>query len=145
MKQHARAVPLLTAFALSVLAHAIALSGGWLRLPQTPADPPPLIVRLEPLTPPARALVRRAPTAKPADTPRAPPLVAAPAIAISDADLMAEAYALGAATGVCACPEGGACLAAEWLEIGDSATWATRPANSGRFPERHLAARPSTR
>jgi threonine synthase len=34
------------------------------------------------------------------------------AIAIEDAELMAEAYHLGAATGVCACPEGGACLAA---------------------------------
>jgi threonine synthase len=34
------------------------------------------------------------------------------AIAIEDADLMEEAYHLGAATGVCACPEGGACLAA---------------------------------
>lgn len=34
------------------------------------------------------------------------------AVPIEDADLMAEAYHLGAATGVCACPEGGACLAA---------------------------------
>ena len=34
------------------------------------------------------------------------------AIAIEDADMMEEAYHLGAATGVCACPEGGACLAA---------------------------------
>ncbi len=34
------------------------------------------------------------------------------AIAIEDAELMDEAYHLGAATGICACPEGGACLAA---------------------------------
>ncbi len=34
------------------------------------------------------------------------------AISIEDAELMAESYRLGAATGVCACPEGGACLAA---------------------------------
>ncbi len=34
------------------------------------------------------------------------------AIAIEDADLMEESYHLGAATGICACPEGGACLAA---------------------------------
>lgn len=34
------------------------------------------------------------------------------AVPIEDAELMAEAYHLGAATGVCACPEGGACLAA---------------------------------
>jgi threonine synthase len=34
------------------------------------------------------------------------------AVTVSDSELMAESYALGAATGVCACPEGGACLAA---------------------------------
>lgn len=34
------------------------------------------------------------------------------AIAIEDAELMADAYVLGAATGICACPEGGACLSA---------------------------------
>ncbi len=34
------------------------------------------------------------------------------ALTVSDAELMADAYALSAATGVCAAPEGGACLAA---------------------------------
>jgi threonine synthase len=34
------------------------------------------------------------------------------AIAVSDEDLLKDARALGAATGVCACPEGGACLSA---------------------------------
>ena len=34
------------------------------------------------------------------------------AIAVEDRELMADTYALGAATGVCACPEGGACLSA---------------------------------
>ena len=34
------------------------------------------------------------------------------AVAVSDRDLMADAYALSAATGICAAPEGGACLAA---------------------------------
>ena len=34
------------------------------------------------------------------------------AIAVSDAKLMADAYVLSAATGVCAAPEGGACLSA---------------------------------
>ena len=34
------------------------------------------------------------------------------AVTVSDPDLMADAYALSAATGVCAAPEGGACLAA---------------------------------
>ena len=34
------------------------------------------------------------------------------AIAVSDSDMISDARALGAATGVCACPEGGACLAA---------------------------------
>jgi threonine synthase len=34
------------------------------------------------------------------------------AVTVSDAQMMADAYALGAATGICACPEGGACLSA---------------------------------
>jgi len=34
------------------------------------------------------------------------------AVTVSDADLMADAYALSAGVGVCAAPEGGACLAA---------------------------------
>ena len=34
------------------------------------------------------------------------------AVAVEDSALLAEARALGAATGVCACPEGGACLSA---------------------------------
>lgn len=49
------------------------------------------------------------------------------AIAVEDADMIADARALGAATGVCACPEGGACLAAlrrlaatGWVRPGDS-------------------------
>jgi threonine synthase len=34
------------------------------------------------------------------------------AVAVDDGAMLADARALGAATGVCACPEGGACLAA---------------------------------
>lgn len=34
------------------------------------------------------------------------------AVAVSDEELMADAHTLSAMTGVCACPEGGACLAA---------------------------------
>jgi threonine synthase len=34
------------------------------------------------------------------------------ALAVEDSELMEGAYDLGAATGICACPEGGACLAA---------------------------------
>ena len=34
------------------------------------------------------------------------------ALTVTDVDLMADAYALSAATGICAAPEGGACLAA---------------------------------
>jgi len=34
------------------------------------------------------------------------------AVTVSDRDLMADAYALSATTGICAAPEGGACLAA---------------------------------
>ena len=84
MKQRSRAAPLLAALALSVLVHAVTLSGGWLRLTQTPADQPPLLVRLEPVITPAPMLVPRAPVAKPAPTPRAPSIAAAPAIVVSD-------------------------------------------------------------
>jgi threonine synthase len=34
------------------------------------------------------------------------------AVTVTDAELMADAYALSAATGICVCPEGGACLSA---------------------------------
>jgi threonine synthase len=34
------------------------------------------------------------------------------AVTVTDAQMMADAYVLGAATGICACPEGGACLSA---------------------------------
>src|SRR5207248_4754356 len=34
------------------------------------------------------------------------------AIAVTDEELIADSYRLGAATGICACPEGGACLSA---------------------------------
>ncbi len=43
------------------------------------------------------------------------------AIAVDDADLLADARVLGAATGVCACPEGGACLSALRLMLADGA------------------------
>ena len=82
-RTRARATPLLVALMLSVLAHAITLSGGWLRLPQTPADP--LLVRLEPapLTPPAQQPpVTLAPRVMPA---RMAPVAAAPATLVSDA------------------------------------------------------------
>lgn len=84
-RTRARATPLLAALVLSVLAHAITLSGDWRRLPQTAADPLPLRAQLEPgpLTPPAhRAPVKQAPRALPA---RVAPVAAAPAILVADA------------------------------------------------------------
>ena len=84
-RTQARATPLLATLVLSVLAHAITLSGGWLRLPQTPAEPLPLLARLEPapLTPPAQqAPLTQAPRVIPA---RVAPVAAAPALLVSDA------------------------------------------------------------
>jgi hypothetical protein len=54
-------LPLLTALAVSVLAHALMLTGGWLTLPFNAPEPPPLQARLErlpeipPLPPPAKS------------------------------------------------------------------------------------------
>ncbi|HTD90036.1 MAG TPA: DUF3108 domain-containing protein [Burkholderiales bacterium] len=77
--------PLLMAVVLSVLAHAIALSGGWLQLRQTmagsPPDAPPLVARLEPLTLPAAALV---PPVKRTKQPRPATLAAASVTVKSD-------------------------------------------------------------
>ena len=77
----------LAALALSVLAHAVTLSGDWLRLPQTQAHPPPLMVRLEPLAPAAIPLPPPPPVrvTRPALKPRAAPVAAAPATTRSDA------------------------------------------------------------
>jgi len=55
---------LLVALVLSALAHALTLSGGWLQLPSSPPDAPPLEARLQRL---------------PEITPSLPPPVAAPA------------------------------------------------------------------
>ncbi len=78
--KRARTAPLWGALLISVLAHAITLSGRWIALPQTQADPPPLLVRLAPVPPPAS-------TVKPVTKPRATParVAAAPAIIRSDA------------------------------------------------------------
>lgn len=78
-----RAAPLWAALLLSVLAHAVTLSGSWLHLPRTQPDPKPLLARLEPappVTPPA-------PAAKPAarrDTKRVAAVAAAPPTLKSD-------------------------------------------------------------
>lgn len=55
--RHTRTAPLLAALALSVVAHAITLSGGWLQLPQSPADRAPLMARLQPAAPAAPAVI----------------------------------------------------------------------------------------
>lgn len=83
-RTRARATPLLAALLLSVLAHAITLSGDWLRLPQAATDPPRLLARLEPapLTPAAQQPpVTRAPRVMPA---RVAPVAAAPVTLVSD-------------------------------------------------------------
>ena len=67
-----RSAPLLAALLLSLVAHAITLSGGWLHLPQDTdkADPPPLRARLQPApaavpAAPQLAPKKRVATAKP--------------------------------------------------------------------------------
>jgi hypothetical protein len=81
-----RSAPLLAALALSVLAHAVTLSGNWLRLPQTQADPTPLTARLEPMKPEAAPPpTPPAQTAKPAIKRPATAVAAAPATTRTDA------------------------------------------------------------
>ncbi|HTE15616.1 MAG TPA: DUF3108 domain-containing protein [Burkholderiales bacterium] len=82
--KRARATPLWTALLLSALAHAITLSGGWLQLPQTRADPPPLMARLE-LATPAIKPPAPAPVIKRTAKPRATTIAVAPATLRSDA------------------------------------------------------------
>lgn len=62
----ARVTPLLVALALSVVAHAMTLTGGWFRLPspQRANDPPPLMAKLQP-APPVAAKPYAVPVAKP--------------------------------------------------------------------------------
>lgn len=82
MKPPSRIRPLLAALAVSALAHALTLSGGWLALPLDATDAPPLQARLQrqperPVTPP--------PPQKPAAAPvRKQTVAAAPRAAISD-------------------------------------------------------------
>ncbi len=68
LNSHARtrATPLLVALVLSLVAHAVTLTGGWLHLPSTqPAnDPPPLLAKLQP-APPAVAQPSVASAVKP--------------------------------------------------------------------------------
>jgi hypothetical protein len=86
--RHTRAAPLLAGLALSVLAHAVTLSGSWLHLPRTQADPAPLMARLQRAAPAAIAASPPAPPARvvtPAPKPRAATIAAAPATTRSDA------------------------------------------------------------
>ncbi len=80
-----RSSSLLAAMTLSVLAHAVTLSGGWLSLPseQTRADPTPLLARLQPAAPAAiiKPAVKRAPVIKPVSVAAAPSLVKTDALA----------------------------------------------------------------
>lgn len=84
LRKRTRVTPLWAALLLSVLAHAVTLSGSWLRLPQTEADPPPLLARLQPAPPVKPA---PAPAAKPVvkrETRRATAIAAAPTTLKSD-------------------------------------------------------------
>ena len=77
MRNHA--LRLAAAVAISALAHAVLVSGGWMALPREPEDPKPLAVVLKPLQPAPPAVVRepaREPLVKP---PRAARPAAQPA------------------------------------------------------------------
>jgi Protein of unknown function (DUF3108) len=73
-----RPTSLWAALLLSALAHAVTLGGGWLQLPQTRADPPPLLARLDPVAPMLSPPAVVAPAARPAAK-RAATVAAAPA------------------------------------------------------------------
>jgi hypothetical protein len=77
----ARTAPLLGALALSVLAHAVTLSGSWLQLPQNAADPAPLMARLQPAAPAAPAVI---PPPSPPQVAKPRTVAAAPATTRSD-------------------------------------------------------------
>lgn len=80
-----RYIPFGAAVLLSVMAHAITLSGNWLPLPQDKADPSPLTAQLKPLAP-APAVAQSTPAPRlAAAKPRATPVAAAPAIIPPDA------------------------------------------------------------
>jgi hypothetical protein len=94
--KRARSTPLWIALAMSVLAHAVTLGGGWLIPPVDAPPPPPLLAHLQtlppqPAPPPApkpRPVVKATPRPQPAKppAPRAAPKVAlAPAVSRSDA------------------------------------------------------------
>lgn len=85
MRHAPRLRPLLVALAVSALAHALTLSGGWLALPRNPAEAPPLQARLERLPEPPPAVSTPPPPAKPAArVPRKSAVAAAPRPVISD-------------------------------------------------------------
>ncbi len=76
--------PLLIALAVSALAHALTLSGGWLHMPFNTPDPPPLQARLEhlPEIPPAVAPLPPPPAPGKAHAPQRPHTVAAAPLAV---------------------------------------------------------------
>ncbi len=106
-----RTAPLLGALVLSALAHAVTLSGSWLRLPQTQGDPVRLMARLQPVTPAAPAVVPPPPAQ--VAKPRVTTVAAAPETTRSDApapwtpapELAAKASATEAPMPVVAQPE----------------------------------------
>lgn len=83
----ARNATLVVALLFSLLAHAVAITGGWISLPQSKPDPAPLTARLEPA--PAPAVAPPVPVAKPAPRPRPAAAVAAAQVTVpSNAPLL---------------------------------------------------------
>ena len=83
MKRSTRIRPLLIALIVSALAHAVTLSGGWLQLPFSAPDPPPLQARLEhlPEIPPV-TVAPPLPTPKKIAAPKQPRVIAAAPLAV---------------------------------------------------------------
>lgn len=88
MHSRARTTTLTVALMFSLLAHAVAITGGWITLPHSTPDPAPLTAHLTPAPAPAAAPASPAPVAKPAPRPRPAAVAAAPMSVPSDAPLL---------------------------------------------------------
>lgn len=85
----ARTTTLTVALLFSLLAHAVAITGGWITLPQDKPDPAPLTAHLAPAPAPTVAPAPPAAVAQPAPRPRpAAAVAAAPMRVPSDAPLL---------------------------------------------------------
>jgi hypothetical protein len=82
LKRPLRLVYFAVALALSVLAHALTLSGQWISLPETPHEPPPLLARLERAPPPKIVPPPPPPKVAPVRAPRTAARAAVPRITV---------------------------------------------------------------